>query len=235
MIAGSERYTAVLAKAFPSPVGWYGPYESYDRRFDYVLYLQGLDDSALRPFLGFLEETILVDSALDEIWALEMHMKDPDARTDIGELVYRAKAYEGKPGEPAAATDLAARIAGRMALHPGIRRADAVVPIPANPPKEPHNLPDVLAAEVARVIDRPCRLDLLQKTRPTDVKNLANEDKLDALDGAYSVSGRIDGLRVLLVDDLCRSGSTLGYAGALMRASGASEVVGIVATKTLRS
>ena len=234
-LAGSPSYVRILQRAFPPPVGWYGPYGSFDRRFDSVVYVQGLEEGLLRTFLGFLETTLFIETALDEAWALDVHMTDGVHRTATGELVFRAKTYAGKQGESEAAAELATLIAERALLHPGIGRADLVVPVPANPPKEPHNLPDVLARELAGTIGRPCELGVLVKTRPTNVKDLPNEEKLAALAGAYRVTERLDGRSVVLVDDLLHSGSTLNHLGGLLRAAGVSDIVGFVATKTLRS
>ncbi|OFW75508.1 MAG: hypothetical protein A2Y55_11950 [Actinobacteria bacterium RBG_16_68_12] len=234
-LAGSPGYVRILQRAFPPPVSWYGPYTSFDSRFDSVVYMQGVEEDQLRRFLGFLSDTLFVETALDEAWALDMHMRDVVDRTGTGDLVFRAKTYAGKPGEPEAAAELAGLVAARAAHHPGINRAGLVVPVPANPPREPHNLPEVLAVELARAIGRPCRLDVLVKTRPTNVKDLPNEEKLAALADAYVVTGRLDGRSIVLVDDLLHSGSTLNHLGGLLRAAGTSDIIGFVATKTLRS
>ena len=77
--------------------------------------------------------------------------------------------------------------------------------------------------------------DVLVKTRPTNIKNMPNEQKLAALEGAYGVTDRFTSSSVLLIDDLFYSGSTLGHLAALLRAAGAGTVIGLVATKTLRS
>ena len=70
-MAEVERaYAPVLQRAFQSPAKWYGPYDSFDHRYDYVLYVQHSTEDALRRFFGFLADTLLVDSMLDEAWAL---------------------------------------------------------------------------------------------------------------------------------------------------------------------
>ena len=126
-------------------------------------------------------------------------------------------------------------MATRASLHPGICGVDLVVPVPANPVREPHNLPDVLATGIANQIGKPCLPEAVVKTRPTHIKDLPNEEKLAILDRAYEVTRPLEGSTVLLVDDLLLSGSTLGHIAALMRAAGAEAVIGFVATKTLRS
>jgi hypothetical protein len=94
----------VLQAAFPSPVRWFGPYEAFDQRYDAVLYIQRGDEDQIRDFLTFASETLLFPTTLDECWALAGHM-EAEGRSAIGELVYRAKTYGGKPGDRAAALE----------------------------------------------------------------------------------------------------------------------------------
>jgi Phosphoribosyl transferase domain len=234
-LAGPQLYVPILQKVFPTPASWFGPYDSFDKRFDRVLYVQGADADPLKAFLTFLTQTLLVETMLDETWALDMHMTDGGDRTTIGESVYRAKTYSGKPGDRETAADLALLMANRVVTHPEVKRADLIVPVPANPPRLPHNLPDVLASQISRVAGRPLAQDVLIKTRPTNVKNLPNEEKIAALAGAYQVTTRIEAQTVVLVDDLLYSGSTLSQIGGLLRKAGASYIIGVVATKTLGS
>ncbi|MGH7589127.1 MAG: phosphoribosyltransferase family protein [Gemmatimonadota bacterium] len=70
--------------------------------------------------------------------------------------------------------------------------------------------------------------------KPTEIKGLECEDKHAALEGAYEVEGDVLGRSIVLVDDLIRSGSTLGFIAALLREQGASRVLGLAATKTVR-
>lgn len=135
-LSGSTRYADILRRAFRPPTRWYGPYESFDPGFDYVLYAQDADESCLRGFLKFASETLLVPTAaLDECWAMAMHVGEDLQRTKVGELVYRAKTYPGKPGDAAVAGELAALMAERMLHHPLVLRADRILGVPANPPK----------------------------------------------------------------------------------------------------
>lgn len=236
-ISGSAHYADVLRRAFPPPARWYGPYDSFDPKFDYVLYVQDADEAPLRRFLEFGSETLLVPiAALDECWAMAMHMREDLQRTGFGELVHQAKTYSGKPGDAVAANELATLLAGRMRNHPVITRADRILGVPANPPKAPHNLPELLADRVAQDVGRPYAPDLVQKMRPTTpLKDLPNEDKPPVLEGAYEVGEATDGETIVVVDDLLQSGTTLGHIANLLRQAGAAVVIGVAATKTLRS
>lgn len=234
-LAGSERYIRILRDAFPS-ARWIGPLERvFDSRFDHVLFVDQLEQEGLERFLNFARETLLCQSSLDELWALEWHMGQA-GRSAVGELVYSAKTYsEFHKGDVGSAAQLGSLLVERFGNHPTIREADVVVGVPAFPPREPYNLPELLAEVLATELRIRFRGDVLFKTRGTNVKNLENEEKLDALHGVYEVRRSLDGLSVVVVDDLLRSGSTLGVIGGELRAAGASKVLGIVATKTLRN
>lgn len=232
---GSPRYADVLQAAFPPPVRWYGPYEAFDQRYDGILYIQRDDEDRIRDFLAFASETLLFPTTLDECWALSGHM-EAEGRSEVGELVYRAKTYVGKLGDRVAAQELSARISEQFGRHPRIRSADVIIGIPANPPKEPHNLPEVLAEDMAKTFGASPGHGILIKRRPTqEIKNLTDADKLAALEGAYEVTADLQGANVVIVDDLVFSGSTLNYVGQLLRERGAGSTIGVVATKTRRT
>lgn len=235
-LAGSDRYVSILRNAFPAGQ-WIGPLEQvFDPGFSHVLYVHHVDQVELERFLEFCSSSLLCSTLLDELWALDWHMGERSGeRSSVGELVYQAKTYSGfHQGSAESATDLARLIAQRADAHPGIHSADLVVPVPANPRKEPHNLPDVLGREVASILNLTYADDVLTKIRPTNVKDLALEEKLEAVRGAYRVVRAVKGKSIVLVDDILRSGTTLSVIGEELRGAGASRLIGLVATKTMR-
>lgn len=233
-LAGAERYVQVLRAAFPAG-RWIGPLEkTFDPKFDHVLYVDGVDRDALERFLGFASETLLCSSSLDELWAFDWHMR-PAGRSVAGDLVYRAKTYSSTHlGDVEAAAELGRLMTDRFRQHPALSEADVVLGVPAFPPREPYNLPELLAEVLASELRVRFNGEALVKTRETSIKSLPNEAKLDALRGVYEVRRDVEGINVILVDDLLRSGSTLGVIGDELRAAGAAKVIGIVATKTMR-
>ncbi len=242
-LGGDVHYVDVIKHAFPN-VATYGPYKANNRPgYQHLLYVHGVPAARLRDFLGFCKEALLMATAVDEFWALDWHMQNPEERTPIGQLVYDAKTYKGyqvqtpKPGDPRAAAELAHRLADRYSRHPTVASADRIIGVPANPPKVPHNLPEFLANAIA---DRcAVRFDksLVVKTSSTvEMKEgMPDDEKLSVIRGAYALSERVDGETVVVVDDLVRSGTTLGVIAEAVRHAGAKTVIGIVATKTLRS
>lgn len=126
---------------------------------------------------------------------------------------------------------------GACQRHPGLVSGDVYVGMPANPPK-PRNLPELMAYRVAKELRRKFSPDLITKVRPTpEMKNLeiSPHEKFELLAGAYEVNGMVRGLSVVEMDDLCRSGATIGTVAGALKQAGADRVLGIVATRTLRT
>ncbi len=106
--------------------------------------------------------------------------------------------------------------------------ADAVcwVPLSATRLEERgYDQSELLARKVAKTIGRPCR-KLLIKIQENQVQHsLRREERIKNVQGVYQAdSHRIHGKRILIIDDIVTTGSTLGEcAGELYRA-GAVEV-----------
>lgn len=174
---------------------------------------------------------------LSTCWVLANHWDDLEGqRTWVGELVYDAKTYPRKPGSRETANELAALMAHHarsLVQRKLMRRPDLVVPVPANPPKHPHNLPEVLCEAVAEAVGAQPDNGLLRKTRATPVaKTSSREHILANLDSAFELSAPVTGQRVI-VDDLVRTGAaTLSVIGSLLTTSGAlPESFAYVATR----
>ena len=233
-LKGDTRYLDLLRRAFPVPASWYGPYDSFAAQFDYVLYAQGIEDRALASYLDMAKQTLLIPSTLDECWALSHHMA-PEGRSEVGQLVYDAKTYANKLGRRDAAERLCEIFSERFAAHSAVGRCDVVTSVPANPPKEGHDLPELLARATADRHGQRFDQGLLTKDYPTpQVKDLPNDEKAGALVGAFSVTRSLTGASIVVVDDVVRSGTTLGHIAAVLREAGAADVIGLVATKTMR-
>lgn len=164
-------------------------------------------------------------------------------RSTLGDLVIQAKIYtQGQPGDRRAAERLG-RCLGWWARNlaennpiSNIQDASAVCPMPANPPKRPFNLPDVLAPFVAEALNVPCRPDLLVKTRHTQqIKYEATkETKAAILRDMFDVTERVDGQTIVVVDDLVLSRATLEAIAGALRQNGAARVIALVATRATK-
>jgi ComF family protein len=74
------------------------------------------------------------------------------------------------------------------------------------------------------------RLSRIRDTSPQSELGLA--ERRSNLHGCFACAGRVDGLRIGLVDDVMTSGSTLAEAARTLRSAGAASVVALVVART---
>lgn len=150
-------------------------------------------------------------------------------RTEIGELLFRLK-YRS---DETAVTELVEAASGfirKWAVKPSI-----IVPIP--PTRAYRKLQPVarLADGLGAQLKMPVAHDAIRKQKQfAELKNVYDaEERRKLLEAAFDVnSSRVRGHRVLLVDDLYRSGATMNaIADALLR-SGATTVFAFAFTQT---
>ena len=92
---------------------------------------------------------------------------------------------------------------------------------------------ELLARSACRRWDtRPERL--LEKTRDNPAQSglTDREARRENVKGAYRAAGDCRGRRVLLVDDICTTGATLGQCAAVLLDAGAEAVVCAAAART---
>lgn len=152
-------------------------------------------------------------------------------RSEMGELVYQLK-YQGKTG-------CVPRIIELLRRFKGIETFDAIVPIPRTNPSRGHEPVTLIAQALGR--DRGVKVlpNLLVKQKGgPELKNVGDPDERRvllrqsmALSGEYNVAG----LKVLLVDDLFRSGATLAAATDLLLNEGGAAIVCVITMTRTRS
>lgn len=104
----------------------------------------------------------------------------------------------------------------------GLDRAHAVIPVPIHPTRRclrGFNQSDLLAEPFSDV-----RKDLLKRTRATRPQvGLNIVDRLDNLRGAFAARG-VEGMTILLLDDVTTSGGTAIECARTLREAGAVDV-----------
>lgn len=111
--------------------------------------------------------------------------------------------------------------------HLGEERWDAVVPVPLHPVRERErglNQAAILARALSRTRGIPFLPRALKRTRFTETQtHLDRSERQKNLRGAFRAPrpGALAGRRVLLVDDVLTTGSTLSECAATLRAGGA--------------
>ncbi|MDX1582300.1 MAG: ComF family protein [Thermoanaerobaculia bacterium] len=107
---------------------------------------------------------------------------------------------------------------------------DQVVPIPMHRKKlrlRGYNQSELLAIPLSRAIGAPVRRRLVKRVDNATQSRLPKAERSENVRGVFSVSGRVQGDRLLLVDDICTTGETLNEAARALLASGAASVCAI--------
>jgi len=108
---------------------------------------------------------------------------------------------------------------------------DLIVPVPLHPSRRRErgfNQAAIIARSLSKIMNLPIAENVLKRIKPTE-RHRAGMDAFDrskSIAGAFDISkpNNIEGRRILLVDDLCTTGSTLGEAAQILRESGAAKV-----------
>ena len=97
-----------------------------------------------------------------------------------------------------------------------------------------YNQTAVIARELAQLAEKPCK-SLLKKVRDiSQQKTLGAADRRKNVKDAFSYKSMLDlsGKTVLIIDDVCTTGSTLNEAAAKLKDAGAASVTAAVFAKT---
>lgn len=133
---------------------------------------------------------------------------------------------------------LAGALGARMAplLQASGWQADALVPVPLGAARiatRGFNQSAAIAHGIGRRLGLPVRTGLLARIRETPAQStLALAERRGNLADAFSASPAAAGLRLVLIDDVMTSGSTLEAAAAALEAAGAGPVAALVAART---
>jgi competence protein ComFC len=151
------------------------------------------------------------------------HMQFDTQRPEIAELLYRMKYKNDSSG--------AAQIIEAAAAHVK-SKFDMLVPVPSSSGR---SVVLVLAKGIGVTLNLPV-VRCISTTRPTpQLKNVTDPDERARLvDGLYSVDRAVvEGKRILLFDDLYRSGSTLNAIATALKVQGkAADISVLTITKT---
>jgi ComF family protein len=117
-------------------------------------------------------------------------------------------------------------------------RADLLIPVPLYPARlrqRTFNPPHLLAQRLSRFTKSPVNPGALRQIRPhASQRELSREQRLLNPIGSYEVALPVEGRRVLLVDDVITTGSTVNECAKVLRSSGAASVAIVAAGRSLR-
>ncbi len=100
--------------------------------------------------------------------------------------------------------------------------------------KRGYNQSELIARELHFMLGIPYRRGLVKTRATRHQKELSEEERRTNLVGAFSAaqSARYDGKTVLIIDDVCTTGSTLSEAARALREAGAKHVYAAAFSKT---
>lgn len=117
-------------------------------------------------------------------------------------------------------------------------KLDCVIPVPMHRSKKRmrgYNQAALIAEEIARILELPVYEDILIKHRSeVSQHELGAAERSEHLDTFGITSQRLDGMRILLCDDVLTTGNTLNRCAALLKGNGAASVYAAAAATTIR-
>lgn len=131
------------------------------------------------------------------------HDRFDNTRSEIGELVYQLKYRHDQSAVP--------KIIELLSVIKGIEKFDAIIPVPSSKARAVQPV-DAIAVALGKQRGVPVLTGYLTKTGNAEMKGIDDPgERLKALENTIEISGKedISGQRVLLLDDLYRSGATL--------------------------
>lgn len=117
---------------------------------------------------------------------------------------------------------------------------DLIVPVPLHRTRQKErgfNQVDLFGKPLAKRLGLPYRPVLLKRERARPEKHLLHfEERWEAVRGAFVIreGGRVDNLRILLLDDVMTSGATLDACSRALREAGAKSVAGLTIARAVR-
>lgn len=170
-------------------------------------------------------------------WALDWHTVDHEGpgyrRSALGELVYAMKYGENLNAAGAIADRLAEFVSGLYVFG----NVAAIIPVPPSDRERVWQPVEVLAEALAARTGRTADREWLVRVRAgVPLKDLESpEEREEALRGAFAVTDldRYRGKRLLLLDDIFRSGATLRECTrTMLKDDACSAVYAVTITRT---
>ncbi|MBI2868019.1 MAG: ComF family protein [Chloroflexi bacterium] len=116
---------------------------------------------------------------------------------------------------------------------PGV---DVVLPVPMHPGRvreRGYNQAALLGGGVSRLLRAPMEERALRRVRATSPQATSStrEERQRNVQSAFAVVGALPGARVLLVDDVCTTGSTLSECALVLKEAGCASVFAVTVAR----
>lgn len=233
-----------LSRAEASPIEKL-PFERNDGTRVRYTYLKKTSDGQLNDigeWLSFIGRFVGIRDFLRVSFALDYTCEGGNpgmGTTGTGRLRQTAKLY-GASDSPstetlAAASRLAEECIKFMQLSRAYYQVNSVMAIPRSDPTKTYSLPEFFVDRTAKDLGLEDLSGCIKTTKARrEMKDTPANERLQELDGTTIISNlaAVKGKRILIIDDLYQSGTTMNYVGKLLLDSGASRVYGLACEKT---
>jgi competence protein ComFC len=178
------------------------------------------------PFQGAITNAFKCANCQNHHWAFSSARAAVIAKDAVLEIIHQYKYRHALWFEPFLAHLLIDCAVPELALG----RWDYIVPIPLHPTKQRErefNQAERLARRLSRATGITVSMKLLRRTLPTKTQTLlTREERLANVSKAFTpVTGtRVEGKRIVLVDDVFTTGATTGSCARVLRSMGAAEI-----------
>ena len=179
-----------------------------------------------RPFEGAITTQFECASCQEMGWHFQSARSAVVARDPVMEVIHRYKYQRALWFEPFLA-DLLIRAAGPVLDQ---QKPSMIVPVPLYPTKQRErefNQADRLARRLGAAMQIPVNNRLLRRVVPTRTQTqLSRQERLANVHNAFAMRGsqRLNGERIVLVDDVLTTGATTSACARVLRAAGAGDV-----------
>ena len=198
----------------------------------------------VRVLLGLMTEVVCLPSPpnVDLALALDWYKKPEEGvnpyywdNTPTAQLINSGKYRYKNDGhnQSRVGLQLVDLMCRAIERHGALAQATVVLDIPGHDRSRVSFGPRV-AATIARRRGIPIIKVVAKSGFRPEAKNLEESERLDFLDDQFSVPQRLDGQRVLIADDVFRSGTSMGAVASAARDAGAAKVYGICGVRTMR-
>ncbi len=128
-------------------------------------------------------------------------------------------------------------LAERLRFSPEYGSFDCVMPVPMHRSKQQqrgYNQASLIAAELGRLLGLPLREDVLYKEKSRYEQHNLNAGQRYENVRSFGIRDiRLDGMRILLCDDVLTTGATMDRCAALLKQNGAAFVTAAAAAATV--
>ncbi|GAA4100017.1 phosphoribosyltransferase [Mucilaginibacter panaciglaebae] len=181
------------------------------------------DFKTIEVFVEKYKETVFLRDRLDLSMALSENITENDELTTIGQLEDSAK-YKNDENSVTRLSEICASFINNT---PFYNNADFICAVPPSDPLT-NNLPRKVIEQLSNVKCENISLSVNWERKKQQLKELVLEQKWDALTAVnLSIKRDLKDKKIILVDDLYQSGTTMQYIAMKLKEAGSSHIFGL--------